>query len=266
MAIYDCFQYFNEDHVVDLRLNILDKYVDFFVISESTKNHQGETKKLNFDINKFKKFKDKIVYIIADPEENLLKDKHKFGHSIIEQHQRNYLINGLSKARENDLILISDSDEIPNLEKLSVIKKKYFAFSQKAFCYKLNLLNPEEDNWIGTRGCKFKYLKSPQKLRFKKFKHYPLWRIDKINLQIINNGGWHFSSLMTPEKISEKIKSFSHSEDNTKENTEINSIQKKIKLWIHPTRNYKLKKIELDDSFPEYILKNISNFDQWIIK
>ena len=266
MAIYDCFQYFNEDHVVELRLNILDKYVDFFVISESTRNHQGVTKKLNFDINKFKKFKDKIIYVIANPEENLLKEKHKFGHSIIEQHQRNYLINGLSKARENDLILISDSDEIPNLEKLSVIKKKYFAFSQKAFCYKPNLLNPKENNWIGTRGCKYKYLQTPQKLRFKKFKHYPFWRIDKINLQIINDGGWHFSSLMSPEKISEKLKSFSHSEDNTKENTEIDNIHKKIKLLIHPTRNYKLEKITIDSSFPDHILENISYFEQWIVK
>ena len=63
MAIYDCFQYFNEDHIVDLRLNILNKYVDFFVISESTRNHQGEKKKLNFDISNFKRFKNKIIYI-----------------------------------------------------------------------------------------------------------------------------------------------------------------------------------------------------------
>ena len=63
MAIYDCFQYFNEDHMVDLRLNILDEYVDYFVISESTKTHQGETKKINFDINKFSKFKKKIKHI-----------------------------------------------------------------------------------------------------------------------------------------------------------------------------------------------------------
>ena len=74
MAIYDCFQYFNEDHIVDLRLNILNKDVDFFVISESTKTHQGEDKKLNFNINNFKKYKNKIKYIIADydQEKNFL--------------------------------------------------------------------------------------------------------------------------------------------------------------------------------------------------
>ena len=76
MAIYDCFQYFNEDHVVDLRFNILNKYVDYFVISESTKTHQGKSKKLNFDINKFSKFKNKIKYIVADFDKNVPFDIH----------------------------------------------------------------------------------------------------------------------------------------------------------------------------------------------
>jgi beta-1,4-mannosyl-glycoprotein beta-1,4-N-acetylglucosaminyltransferase len=265
MAIYDCFQYFNEDHIVDLRLNILDQHVDYFVISESTRTHQGETKKINFDINKFKKFKKKIIYLVADPKKNLL-EEHKYGHSVIEQHQRNYIMNGLIKAKEDDLILISDSDEIPNLKKLSLIKKKYFAFSQKAFCYKLNLFNPKENNWIGTRGCKYKFLPLPQKLRIKKFKNYPIWRLDKINLQIINDGGWHFSYLMDPEKISEKIKSFSHGEVNTKENTEINNINQKLSNLVHPTNNYKLEKVTLDTSFPEYIFKNNLKFQKWIVK
>jgi len=66
MAIYDCFQYFDEDHILELRLNILDKYVDYFVISESTKTHQGKSKKINFDINKFKKFEHKIKFVVAD--------------------------------------------------------------------------------------------------------------------------------------------------------------------------------------------------------
>ena len=66
MAIYDCFQYFNEDHMVELRMNILNDYVDFFVISESTKTHQGDKKKLNFEVNNFKKFKHKIIYTVAE--------------------------------------------------------------------------------------------------------------------------------------------------------------------------------------------------------
>ena len=72
MAIYDCFQYFNEDHIVDLRLNILDKYVDYFVISESTRNHQGKIKKINFDLKKFSKFKKKLNFLLLIIMERLI--------------------------------------------------------------------------------------------------------------------------------------------------------------------------------------------------
>ena len=142
MAIYDCFQYFNEDHIVDLRLNILDKFVDYFVISESTKTHQGKTKKLNFDIKKFSKFKKKIIFIAADYKEHVDFDKHTGGESPIEQHQRNSIMKGVKKASPEDLIILSDSDEIPDLTKLSEInnKKKFVAFSQKMFMYKFCLL------------------------------------------------------------------------------------------------------------------------------
>ena len=135
MAIYDCFQYFNEDHMVDLRLNILNKYVDYFVISESTKTHQGENKKINFDIKKFSKFKNKIKFIIADYDKKINFKIHTGGESPIEQHQRNSLINGIQDASPEDLVILSDSDEIPDLTKLNDIKKnkKFIAFSQKMF-------------------------------------------------------------------------------------------------------------------------------------
>ena len=167
MAIYDCFQYFNEDHIVDLRLNILNEYVDYFVISESTKTHQGKDKKINFDITKFSKFKHKINFIVADFKENINFKNHTGGESPIEQHQRNSLIEGIKDASLDDLIILSDSDEIPDLSKLSLIKnsKKFIAFSQKMFMYKLNLQNLKESGWIGSRITKKKYLKSMQELR-----------------------------------------------------------------------------------------------------
>ena len=87
MAIYDCFQYFNEDHIVDLRLNILNDYVDYFVISESTKTHQGKDKKLNFDIKNFKKYENKIKYIIADCDKEIFPTNHTGGESQIEQNR-----------------------------------------------------------------------------------------------------------------------------------------------------------------------------------
>ena len=266
MAIYDCFQYFNEDHMVDLRMNILDPYVDFFVISESTKTHQGHNKKINFDIKNFPQFKDKIKFLVADYDKKINFENHTGGESIIEQHQRNYLINGLKDASPEDLIILSDSDEIPDLSKIKNINrnKKFIAFSQKMFMYKLNLLNVEESGWIGSKITKKKNISSMQELRNLKFKNYPFWRIDKGHLQIIE-GGWHFSFLQTPDQILKKIKSFSHGEFNNSLLNE-NSIEEKIlKNEDIFGRGFKLKKIDLNENFPKYIYNNQEKFSKWII-
>ena len=266
MAIYDCFQYFNEDHIVDLRLNILNQYVDYFVISESTKTHQGKDKKINFDIKKFSKFRDKIKFIVADYKEIINFKKHTGGESPIEQHQRNSLIKGIENASSEDLIILSDSDEIPDLTKLIEINnnKKFIAFSQKMFMYKINLQNIDESNWIGSKITKKKNITTMQNLRNLKFKKYPFWRIDKYNLQTIN-GGWHFSFLQTPGQILNKIKSFSHGEFN------INNVNQKIidqKILKNEDifgRDITLKKTLLDSSYPSYILENKEKFSEWII-
>jgi len=267
MAIYDCFQYFNEDHILDLRMNILNESVDYFVISESTKNHQGSEKKLNFDIKKFKKFESKIIYIVANYKDEKNFKNHKGGESLIEQHQRNNIIHGLKKANDNDLIVLSDSDEIPDLKKLNQIRPntQYTAFSQKMFMYKLNLQNLNESNWIGSRICLKKHLPLPQKLRDFKFKKYPFWRLDKRKFQIIL-GGWHFSFLQTPYDIMKKIKSYSHGEFNTKDNANESNIKKKIQEGIDVfDRGFTLKKINIDDSYPEYIVNNQKLLKDWII-
>ena len=130
--------------------------------------------------------------------------------------------------------------------------------------YKLNLQNLDEINWIGSKITKKKYLSSMQELRNLKFKRYPFWRIDKRNLQIIN-GGWHFSFLQTPEEILNKIRSFSHGEFNDEKINE-NTIKEKILNNVDIfNRGFRLKKIKIDSSFPEYILKNKENFSKWII-
>ena len=266
MAIYDCFQYFDEDHIVDLRLNILNKYVDYFVICESTRTHQGQKKKINFDIKKFSKFQNKIKFIIADYDKTIDFSNHQGGESPIEQHQRNSLIKGIKDAKDSDFIILSDSDEIPDLSKIDQIEKnkKYIAFSQKMFMYKLNLQNINESNWIGSRIAKKKNIFSMQDLRNLKFKKYPFWRFDKKNLQIIN-GGWHFSFLQSPAKILKKIKAFSHGEFN-KENLNEKNIQNKIlRNEDIFNRGFELKKIKIDESYPDYILKNKDKFSQWII-
>jgi len=268
MAVYDCFQYFNESHVVDLRLNILDKFVDKFVIVESTVDHQGKPKKLNFQINEFKKFKKKINYIIVDDTPEKIKIPHKGGESLVEQHQRNSIMKGIKDAHDNDLVILSDVDEIPDLNKLNEFdRNNYAVFSQKMFMYKINYLNLKESNWHGSRICLKKKFKSPQWIRNLKFKNYPFWRIDKIkNIQIIKNGGWHFSYLHTPENISKKIKSFAHGEFNKKDITNEESIFLKIKKGQDIfDRGHNLKKIEIDSTFPSYIQKNEEKLKKWII-
>ena len=251
MAIFDCFQYFNEEHIVDLRLNVLDQYVDNFVIVESTVNHQGQPK---------------INYIIVDDTPENIKRPHVGGESLVEQHQRNSIMRGLEKCSDNDLIILSDVDEIPDLSKLNVFKKKFAVFEQKMFMYKLNLLNTNENNWHGSKLCLKKNFKSPQWLRNLKFKKYPFWRFDKVrSLQIIKNGGWHFAYLQSPKNISKKIKSFAHGEFNKGKIAEEDSIQMKIDKGEDIfERGYKIKKIQLDSSFPKYIINNKHKLKEWI--
>ncbi len=267
MAIYDCFQYFNEEHIADLRFNILDKYVDYFVIVESTVNHQGETKKLQFDIKKYKKFKNKIKYIIVDDTPEKIKKPHKGGESLVEQYQRNSLMKVLSKADDEDIIILSDVDEIPDLNKLNLFdKKNYAVFSQKMFMYKINFLNLNENNWHGSKICLKKNLKSPQWLRNLKFKKYPFWRIDKPkNIQIIENGGWHFAYLQSPENISKKIKSFAHGEFNKKHLVDEKKIQERIRKGEDVfERGFNIQKVNIDETYPEYIQQNLDKMKIWI--
>ena len=269
MAIYDCFQFFDEEHILDLRLNILNEFVDFFVMVESTTDHQGNPKKLNFDLKKFKKYDRKIIYIVVDDTSEAIKKPHIGGESLVEQHQRNSLTRGLKNCRDDDLIILSDVDEIPDLNKLNTFdkKSKYAVFSQKMFNYKINLLNETENNWHGSKICLKKNLKSPQWLRNLKFKKYPFWRIDKPrNLQIIENGGWHFAYLQNADSILKKIKSFAHGEFNKPNYTNPETIKEKINMGKDIfNREISYKKVQIDSSFPKYIVDNKEKLKEWII-
>ena len=191
MQIFDCFMYYNEDVVLELRLNYLDQFVDHFVIVESTFNHKGEKKKLNFNINKFEKFKSKIKYFILDthpPDIEIVNDNdtdiEKSRKFILngyrrDHYQRNYISMGIKDAALNDIIIISDIDEIPKLEKVNFNKTQnsLTLFNQKMCYYKFNLFQ-KNYNWVGSRLCKKKNLLSPQWLRDIKPKNYPKWRLD----------------------------------------------------------------------------------------
>ena len=269
MKIFDCFSYWDEDFLLDLRLNIMNNYVDFFVIIEGNKTWQNNPKKLRFDINKFSKFKNKIIYIaVADLPDG--DDPYSR-----ENYQRNCISRGLKNAEENDLVLISDLDEIPDPTKISKfkIKQKYAVFKQRHFYYKLNLQSKNNPFWHGSRICVKKFLKSPQWLRELKFKKRPFWRIDKLYLNnIIENGGWHFCNLKSPEQLLYKYKNLCETNDpyHFKEKIDekylhldeiISRISKGDDLI---GRKDKFEKIEIDNCFPNYILENKMILKKWI--
>ena len=273
MKIFDCFSYWDEDLLVDLRLNILNQYVDFFVIVEGNKTWQNNSKELRFNIKNFENFKEKIIYI---PINDMPDGENPW---IRENFQRNCITRGLSKSSPEDLILISDADEIPNLSNIKeyIKNKRYAVFKQKAFYYKLNMQNTTFPYWYGSRICKNKYLKSPQWLRNLKFKKRPLWRIDKFRLNnIIKKGGWHFCNLKKAKDLLYKYKNMAETKDDffAKEGID-GSIDEKylsieqIENSIEEGKNLVGKseyfeKIELDNSFPEYILKNRNKYEGWI--
>ena len=268
--IYDCFSYWDEDLLLDLRLNILNKFVDYFVIVEGNKTWQNNPKKLRFNIDKFKKFKDKIIYV---PVEDMPDGDDPYKR---ENFQRNAILRGLKNSVNEDIIIISDLDEIPNPSFISNFNpnNRFAVFKQKHFYYKLNLQSQNNPFWLGSRICVKKYLKSPQWLRDLKFKKRPFWRIDKLRLNnIFENGGWHFCNLKNPQELLYKYKNLCETNDPYNFNEKIDQkyldkdeIAKRIVDREDIIgRNDKFKKIDLDNSFPEYLIKNLNNFKDWIV-
>ena len=287
--------YYDEDLLLDIRLNSLDKYVKKFVITEATYTHNGSKKKLNFDIQKFKKFQDKIEYIVVDQQPpniieigkqdtaKKLEDKFILNGMARDYFQRENLKKGLKDLDKNDLVIISDLDEIPNLENLdpNKVKNNIIIFQQKMFYYKFNLLY-EEFVWAGSKAVKYKNFISPQWLRNIKSKKYPRWRLDTLfskkkysNLLYINDGGWHFTCIRTPEDLEKKLLNFAHHHEFEKSGLKTNDLKKLIEekrvMYDHNVdqRGYKwsgksiLKKINLD-LLPAYIQNNLGKFNDWL--
>ena len=237
--------YFDEEVVLDLRLNTLDRYVDYFVIVESTFTHRGDKRNLKFNHKKFEKFKDKIIYLTFDKEpdgieaiyendsEGEKSRKYILNAALRENGQRNFIQNGLNKAENNDIILISDVDEIPNLSEVNFnsISEKIIMFHQDMFYYKFDLKIPNF-LWTGTRGCRKKYLLSPQWLRNVKDRKYFPFRFDILfsekkysSIKFISNGGWHFSYIKTAKEIEHKLKSYLHHREFDEQSLSVEEIQ-----------------------------------------
>ena len=295
MKIFDCFMYFDEEQVLDLRLNVLNDFVDYFVIVESTQNHKGIKRELLFDQSKFQKFKNKIIYLvydeipknvetISDNEDENEKDRKYIMNAVYrENSQRNFITKGLQKADENDLILVSDVDEIPKLSSLNLSKidNKILIFKQDMFYYKFNLAIPNF-KWSGTKGVKKKNLKSPQWLRNIKDRKYAFFRIDTFfsekkytNIKIISDGGWHFSNIKNAKMIEHKLRSYLHHREFDQVSLSVDEIDNLIKnkKAIYDLRvdkkvnkvgngvvlnNYNLNKL------PKYINENLDKYKIWL--
>jgi beta-1,4-mannosyl-glycoprotein beta-1,4-N-acetylglucosaminyltransferase len=289
--------FFDEEMLLDLRLNIMDKYIDKFVITEATYTHSGNPKKLIFDINKFSKFKDKIIYIVVDkPPPDLLtideRDNDKQdtrGQKLIlngykrDNYQRQMARQALNSIEPDDWIIINDIDEIPNLKNIDfrTIKNKLLIFKQKIFYYKFNLLYSSVP-WFGSRACKKKNFLSPQWLRDIKHKKYPLWRFDIFfskrkynNIFYINDGGWHFTNIKSPEDIEKKLLNYTHHDEFEKSGLKLEDLKKKVQekkiIYDHSIdqKGYKwggettLRAIGLSE-MPDYLSKNYKKYSNWL--
>jgi len=296
MKIYDCITYFDEPMLFDLRLNILGEYVDKFIVIEAKHTHSGNDKKLNFEINNFKKFENKIIYkVIKNQPESIIEinkdddpgiQSAKKRMNSLKRIELSYdtALDCLIEANPEDLFIFNDSDEIPNLEKVNFdqINNKILIFKQKMFYYKFNLyydLIP----WFGTRICAIKRLITPTWLRYVKAKKYPLWRIDTWfsktrynSVEIIENGGWHFSNLKTPEDIEKKMLNFGHHNEFEVSNISLEKIKEMIRekkvnydhladknqLQKYKKEGYELKKIDFSE-LPSYLIKNFETYKKW---
>ena len=297
MKIYDCFQFFDEEMLLDLRLNIMDKYVDKFVITEATYMHNGKPKKLNFDIKKYSKFKEKIIYIVVDDQPpNLYEirdsdnDKQDTrGQKLVlngykrDNYQREKAADSLKDLDPEDWIIINDIDEIPNLENVIFknIKNKIIIFRQKVFYYKFNLLYPGI-SWYGSKISKKKNFISPQWLRDLKHKKYPLWRLDTLfskkkytNIIHINDGGWHFTNIKSPEDIKKKLSNYTHHYEFEQSGLNIDDLKKKITekkiIYDHGVDQRQpkwksektLTKTDLKN-MPTYLRENYKKYANWL--
>lgn len=265
--IYDCFPFFNELDMLKIRLNIMNPVVDRFLIFEATETFSGMKKPLYYEENKemFAEFHDKIIHVVVDytPEG----DTH-----VRDTYQKNQGTKGLVDCKDDDIIIFSDLDEIPNPEVVREIasnmqQDKIYHFAQRLFyCYlnmeevSGNLLSNagdfegiEKKQWIGTKMLSYKLLKEKD-IGFGDLR-YPKWK--EIGIRV-DNGGWHFGYMGghgekdLSKRVKEKVISAAHQEYNSKRVLSQVADQIKDGKDIFG-RDAKFVKCKIDESFPQYI-------------
>jgi beta-1,4-mannosyl-glycoprotein beta-1,4-N-acetylglucosaminyltransferase len=281
--IYDCFCYFNEDMLLELRLETLWDHVDYFVISEASFTHAGKDRETEFDIAKFKKYESKIRYVRLDqrPEgpNNFWKNENFI---------RNNIVNGLYDAKPDDWILISDLDEIPNPNVIKEYDSSYKRADllQRYYSYYLNnfwlgyvdandKLIPKSNIWNGTKITTYKHFVEFFKSNATSVRIYKssgflrglkrVW-FKFFQSQSIKNGGWHLPWIFSTENIIKKIESTAHQEFNREDHKD----PARIIALIHSGHdinkpNARYVKVELDETFPIYLFRNRKKFQDYLI-
>ena len=268
--IYDCFTFFNELDLLEIRLNYLNKYVDKFVLVEMGKTHSGKDKPFYFEenISRYKDFLSKIIHIkVTDYPENSINNSWH-----LENYQRDCIMRGLKQADLNDIVMISDLDEIPSCDAIKSYTTGIMVLEQKMMYYFLNNLNVSDPVWVkGTKICHFSDLLNPNVELHNLYgcnytkKGLPTY-IRFCGGPRFHNGGWHFSYLGSAQNISYKITSFAHQELNHEIYTNTQEIERRVKsgqdLFDRP---YVYKPIPIDDTFPEYIVQNQDKYKHLIL-
>lgn len=265
--IYDCFQFFNELDILKIRLHVLSPVVDRFVISEATETFSGLKKPLYYEENKamFAEFEDKIIHVVVE-------DTPQGGTHERDTFQKNAVTRGLAGCTDDDIVIFSDLDEIPNPDKIREIlqnfqEDKIYHFAQRLFyCY----LNMEEvsgsllsyagefegvarKKWIGTKMLSYKLLREQHlllgELRFPERK--------EIGIRV-EDGGWHFGYMGghgekdIRKRVQEKVVSAAHQEYNSRH--VLSNVTDQIKDGKDIFgRNAQFVRCEIDESFPAYI-------------
>lgn len=285
--IYDCFSFFNELDVLELRLNILSPVVDKFVLVESNFTHSNKSKELFFENNRkrFAAFADRIIHVVVDKfPENPSNDAWVFEHF-----QRNAIMRGLVDAEPDDLVLISDVDEIPKPESIKAIAANdhVYLFRQRMYYYYINCIDVSKQksnaSWIGTIGMKRRLLDQPQKFRqlglvltglsdtrfFVRsfFLCVKFFRADLkgYRLKFLDDAGWHFSYLGGAHRVIAKLEAFAHQEYNKPEFKDPDKIKSMIANGEDIFgRGFKYAFVPLDSSYPHYLLSHKAAYRDFI--
>lgn len=278
--VYDLFPFFNEIDICLMRLNVLDKYVDKFIIEESTMTFSGEEKELCFEKNKelFKQFLPKIEYVVVDDTPKVAKTHER------DYFQKNHLVEGLKKvgATEDDVIIFGDLDEIPNpvvLEKIikEFDKTKVYHLAQRNFYAFLNMeeksgkllsitgefpeIAQEDRKWLGTKITSLINIPEEGIVRLR-----DLVKTEDSRSVRVSDGGWHFGYMgghnaKNPvDRIGTKVKAAAHQEYNDREIL-AETMDRLVLGQDIFGRDARFERVEVDDSFPAYLREHISDYD-----